>query len=184
MFAYSGKVFGQKEFIPDTTINSILLLRDIPSAALFYSKPDSITRIIIDKELDFFGGDHSPFILFLNTSKTKYLTAIIHEGTWENYFSEFEIGEISDSILKEMDIPYIVTTYQDFQTENNIHIGMSIKALEQLKGKNYVRIDNKIKYCYNSLDLEFLEFGECEYYLESELINGRIVKFRFGYTPI
>ena len=181
MFTYNCKVFGQKEFIPDTTINSILLLRDIPSSTLFCSNSDSL--IIIDKKIDFFELDQ-PFVLFVNISKTKYLAAIIHEGTWKNYFSEFEIGEISDSILKEMNIPYIVTKYQDFQTENNIHIGLSLKGLEELKGNEYVRIGNKAKYCHNSLNSEFLEIGGCEYYFECELIDDKISKIRFGYTQI
>jgi len=180
-FTYNCRVFGQKEFVPDTTVNSILLLRNVSSFALFCSNSDSI--IIIDKKIVFFDFDQ-PFVLFLNVSQTKYLAAIIHEGTWKNYFSEFEIGEISDSTLQEIDIPYIVTKHQDFQTENNIHINMPMKSLEHLKGKDYVLVGNKIKYCYNSLDSEFLEFGGCEYYLECELVNDKIVKFRFGYTPL
>jgi hypothetical protein len=177
---YNCKVLGQKKFTPDTTINSILQLRNISSFALFYPNTDSI---VTTENLVFFDFDQ-PFVLFLNASKTEYLAAIVHEGTWKNYFSEFEIGKISDNILQKMNIPYIVTEYQNFQTESNIYVGISVKTLEQLKGRDYLRIGNKIKYCYNRLDSEFLEIGECEYYLECELIDNKIIKFRFGYTPL
>lgn len=176
------KLFGQIEFVPDTTINSILLLQDISSSISFDSTLNS--SVVIDSAELLDAVDGHPFVLFLNTSKTEYLMAMIHEGTWLFYFSEFEVGKISDSLLQRINIPYIVTQYQDFQTENNIHVGMSLEILEQLKGQDYVRTGNKIRYCYNSLDSEFLEYGGCEYFLECDLVNNKIFKFRFGYTAL
>lgn len=179
---HNCKILGQIEFIPDTTINSIISLCDISSSFLFNSDLDT-NAIIRDGELDFF-KEEQPFVLFLNSSKTEYLLAIIHEGTWDFYFSEFKVGVISNGILQKINIPHIVTQYQNFHTENNIHIGMPVETLEKLKGMKYIRTGNKIKYCHNSLDSEFMEYGECEYYFECELINNKISKFRFGYTPI
>jgi hypothetical protein len=174
-------ILSQKEFIPDTTINSKLILRNIGSAKMFYANIDS--SIIIDDENNFF-KIKQPFILFLNDSKTQYLAAIIHEGTWRNYFSEFEIGEITDTTLSGINFPYIITKYKDFKTESGISLGITLDSLKQIKGKNYSVIDNKIKYCYNSLNSEFLENDDCEYYLECELENNRIIRIRFGYSPV
>ena len=169
---YHCKLSGQTVFTPDTTINSSLTLRNTAFSSL-YSNFD--THAIVCDEESFYFKEEQPFVLFLNASRTEYLIAIIHEGTWDFYFAEFEVGKISDSILLQISIPYIVTSYQNFQTESSIYIGMSVETLEQIKGVDYVQINNNIRYCYNSLDSEFIEYGGCEYYLEIEIIDNKIL---------
>jgi len=143
MFGYT-QVFAQR-FIPDTTINSILLLQNTSSSILFCSNLDS-SKINHDGEIDFF-KEEQPFVLFLNTYKTEYLIAIIHEGTFKYYFSEFEIGKISDSILQKLKIPYIVTQYKDFRTENNLSLGITLDDLEKKRNKLYSQREcNKMFY--------------------------------------
>lgn len=178
---FNNNLLSQKEFIPDTTINSTLVLRNISSAKMFYTNIDS--SIIIDDENNFF-KIKQPFILFLNDSKTHYLAAIIHEGTWINYFSEFEIGEITDTTLERINLTYIITKYKDFKTESGIGLGITLDSLKQIKGNDYLIVNNKIKYCYNSSSSEFLDYGGCEYYLECEIKNNKIIRIRFGYSPI
>lgn len=176
-----NNILSQKEFIPDTTINSKLILRNIGSAKMFYANID--TSIIIDDENNFF-KINQPFLFFLNDSKTQYLAAIIHEGTCINYISEFEIGEISDTTLEKINIPYIITKYKDFKTESGIGLGITLDSLQQIKGNDYLIVNNKIRYCFNSSGSEFLDYGGCEYYLECEIKNNKIIKIKFGYSPI
>ena len=87
IFNINHLVYGQL-IKPDTTINKVLVLQNVSSVSLFIQNPDTLP--IIYENLDYFKYD-SPFVLFLNKSKTRYLAAIIHEGTWKNFFSEFEI---------------------------------------------------------------------------------------------
>lgn len=178
MFGHYVQALGQNKFTPDYMISSLLKMRDISTSLELFSS----SMLIIEEE-KFFKIDQ-PFMLFLNSSKTEYLIAIIHEGTWKFYFSEFEIGKISDSILTALKIPYIVTKYSNFQTENNVFLGLYLKDVERLKGMNYLRKENRIRYCYNSLNSEFAEYSSCEYYFECELTDDKVTKIRFGYSPL
>lgn len=181
LFNSNCLVYGQM-FKPDTTINKILVLQNVSSVSMFIQNTDTLP--IIYKNLDYFNYD-SPFVLFLNKSKTRYLAAIIHEGTWKNCFSEFEIGIIYDSILIKMDVPYIITNYEDFKTESNIYITMSKRKLKKIKGRNFSKFDNRIKYCYRYVDSEFInELKFCDYYCECYFKKRKVVKVRFGYTQL
>lgn len=156
-----NKVYAQNSFIPDTTINSLYVLRDAKSS----------------------GKEVSPFIIFTNTDKTKYLFAFQHEGDINYSFSEFEIGYITGGIEKEENSRYFITEYEDFKTESNIHLGMTLEDLENIKGKNYTRNGDIITYLVNDIDCDFLRrYNMPEYFFRCELIDNRVCNIKFGFT--
>ena len=175
-----NEISAQKEFVPDTTINNLFFLQDDASSEVFYPNINNVK--LLDEEL--FSQDVSPHIIFLNANKTQYLIAFLHEGTFKNWFSEFEIGYVTETVFEEIKDKYTETSYKDFQTESKLRLGMTLSELEGIKGKNYIRDGNKITYCYNSPNSEFLEYGDCEYYLECELLQNKVCKIRFGFTAI
>lgn len=175
-----SKAYTQNSFIPDTTINSLYLLRDAKSSEVFYPNINAIE--MIDRDFVFI-KEFSPFIIFSNSDKTKYLFAFQHEGDINYSFSEFEIGYITGGIEKEENSRYFITEYDDFKTESNIHLGMTLDDLESIKGKNYTRKGDIITYLVNDINCEFLRrYNMPEYFLRCEFMDNRVCNIKFGFT--
>ena len=174
-----SNTFAQKEFTPDTTINNLFFLYDANSSEMFYPNINNIE--IFDEEL--FSKDGMPHIIFFNADKTKYLIAFKHYGSCKNHFAEFEIGYVTEQVFNEVKNKYNETTYQDFQTENGLHLGITLTELERIKGKNYVRKGNVVTYIMNDTASDFLNiYNMPEYYLKCELSQNKISKIKFGFT--
>ena len=175
-----GKTFAQKEFTPDTTINNLFFLYDANSSEMFYPNINNIE--IFDEELFSKGG--TPHIIFFNADKTKYLVAFTHYGSCKNHFAEFEIGYVTEQVFNEVKNKHNETAYQDFQTESGLHLGMTLKELERVKGKNYDRKGNVVTYIMNDTISVFLNiyYNMPEYYLKCELSQNKISKIKFGFT--
>ena len=178
---YCNKVVAQNNFVPDTTINNLFFLENTNSSEIFFPNIDSVKRF--DEEL--FSVDGMPHIIFYNADKTKYLVAFFHYGGSRNSISEFEIGYVTEKNATELNRKSNETTYNDFQTENNLRLGMTLKELEEIKGKNYIRKDNVVTYIINEeeVDSDFLnEYNMPEYYLECEIVQNKVCRIRFGFT--
>lgn len=158
-------------FIPDTTVNRILVIDD-------YVSVEKHLGDIMD------GTDHNaslPDIYFLNKSSTQYLRLIFFPGSTRNAFQRFEIGmkssRINGTILKQ---------FVSFKTESNISIGSSITSVITRKGKNYTKKKRNgfivLLYKLNGLsEHPFLkEHNNPFYSAEYHFKNGRLYKLSYG----
>ncbi len=178
MFSYS-QAFTQR-FVPDTTINNICLLRNSNLSEVFYSNINNIK--LLYEDFGFLQED-SPLFIFFNADKTEYLITFQHEGDIDKFFSEFEIGYVTENIQKEVGNKYTETVYKDFQTESHLCLGMTLEELEIIKGKNYIRKGNVITYFINDDVSEFLKrYNMPEYFLKCELSENKVCKIRFGFS--
>ena len=181
-----NEISAQKEFVPDTTINNLFFLLDANSSKGFCPNINDIEvldeKFFLDEEITFL-QDPSPLIIFFNADKTKYLIAFAHYGSWKYKFAEFEIGYVTEIVLKELKNRYIETSYKNFQTESKLRLGMTLSELEDVKGKNYIRDGNIVTYVINDENSDFLEeYNMPEYYLKCELSQNKVCKIRFGFT--
>ncbi len=174
--------FGQSKFIPDSTVNSILALRSPKTIEKFSSRV--LDSLPVNEFASSFLYEEQPFVLFINSNRTEFLMAIIHEGTYKLYFSEFKIGYLCYDSLINSDIKYIQTPYTSFYTESGLKLGIKIDNVMDVKGSSATYTNDNLCYCYNSIDSEFVIYGECEYFLRCIIKNDIVVKIEYGYTSL
>lgn len=165
-----------KAVFPDTTINGKLLLENPNSSKAFYPTIDAVK--LIERLRD------SPLVLFANQQGDEYLMAYKYEGNLKNAFSCFEIGYSKDVASESPN----KTPAKNFKTESNLGLGMTLKDLEAIKGKEYVKKnldDNTILVTYRVNDMDsspFLKrYNMPGYFLECTLKDDRITKVFFGF---
>lgn len=135
----------QKNHSPDTTINNLLALSNENSAKNFYPLIDSVSLINEDSFNSMFDIlDNHPFVIFVNSKQTEYLIAFFHEGGTHNSFNEFQIGYLTKDIIKKINSRYIKTQYNSFYTNSGLHLGISQKTLQKIKGNHYKKEENTI----------------------------------------
>lgn len=165
-----------KAVFPDTSINGKLLLDNPNSSKAFYPTIDAVK--LIERVRD------SPLVLFANQQGDEYLMAYKYEGNLKNAFSCFEIGYSKDFTSESPN----KTPAKNFKTESNLGLGMTLKDLEAIKGKEYVKKDldgNTILITYRVNDMDsspFLKrYNMPGYFLECTLKDDRITKLFFGF---
>lgn len=166
------------QIVPDTTINRKLLLSNDKSLYKFYIDYKSI--VTIDKIRE------SPVVVFTNKSKTEYLIAYQYEGGIKNDFDCFEI-----SYLKNEQELNNVTNYktleENFRTETDISLAMTLENLKSIKGSNYEKKEkeNLTILTYRNTDFEtssFLKrYNMPSYFMEFTLKENKIEKIKFGF---
>jgi hypothetical protein len=161
---------------PDTTINGKLQMENPISSKTFYPTIDGVK--LIERIRD------SPVALFTNQQGDEYLMAYQYEGGTKNAFSCFEIGYRKDFASENPN----KTLARNFKTESNLGLGMALKDLEAIKGKEYFkknRDGNTILITYRINNMEsspFLKhYNMPGYFLECTLKNDRITKVFFGF---
>ncbi|MPT35490.1 MAG: hypothetical protein E2604_10475 [Flavobacterium sp.] len=158
------------DFQPEISINKLLYLRDDTSIGKFYK--DSKDLINIDSVRE------TPVMMFSNKTSDEYLMAYQYEGDTQNEFSCFEIGYY-DGKTKS----YVQTDYKKFATESGLRLGLNLEEVERIKGKDYVKQDNKIVYQISDTNSAFLRnYNMPEYFLECDLQQNKIVKIKFGFV--
>lgn len=165
-----------KDVLPDTTINGKLRLENPVSSEEFYPNIDEINLIEYIRD--------SPVALFTNQQGNEYLMAYQYEGGTKNAFSCFEIGYSKDFASESPN----KTLAKNFKTESNLCLGMALKDLEVIKGKEYLKKDidsntTLVTYRINDMDSSpFLKrYNMPGYFIECTLKNDRITKVFFGF---
>lgn len=159
-------------FRPDTAIGQISLMSS-------KNVDTYLGTDIMDKLVD--AG--LPKATILTKDKKQKLTIIFHPGSTYKEFSEFKI-EYNNSGLTDN-----ATIIKDdkFQTENGIHLGISVGDLKSIKGKpDTVLTDGeKIKLHYQIDDLKnstFLKkYNMPLYYADYLFKKGYLSEFSFGF---
>lgn len=162
--------FKEITFLPDSTVNNILILNNVESSKKFYS------AIYSKKVINFLR--ESPVIGFTNKEASEYLLLYQYEGGIENAFSCFEIGDTT-SVENEL----TTTNYNNFKTESGIMLGMSLDDLIRIKGKSYKKQKNKITYQitdYSSSDF-LKKYNMPAYFFECTFDEKKIVKIKYGF---
>ncbi len=157
-------------FLPDSTVNNILILNNAESSKRFYSEISS------EKVINFLR--ESPVLGFTNKDANEYLLLYQYEGGVKDAFSCFEIGNI-ESIKEELTI----TSHRKFETESGLMLGMSMNDLIRIKGKSYKKNENKIIYRITDYsNSNFLKnYNVPAYFLECTLKDNKIVKIKYGF---
>ncbi len=178
-FVFPLLLNGQTSFIPDSTVNSIMVLRNIHSVENF---SQSTLDVLPVNEFDTsFFKEEQPFVLFVNYSQTEYLMAIIHEGTFKYWFSEFKIGYLCFECLINSKIQYVQTSYPSFYTESGLKLGVDTVDVVYQKGRPKYIGKNEILYCFNSNSSELDESDVCEYFLKCTICKDKVTKIEYGY---
>ncbi len=132
----------------------------------------------IDTQMHFVDGS-SPFCAFFNKEKTQYLMAYQHYGGVKNCFEEFEIGYLSEEIIKELAPYYLQTEHEIFLSGEKIKLGMTQAEVIHLKGDNYQESGAFIIYKMQQFNDEVYNYPE--YCITFEFADDRLIKVRFGF---
>lgn len=101
-----------------------------------------------------------------------------YEGNTQNEFSCFEIGYCDEKTKK-----YAHSDYNNFLTESDLFLGLTLEEVEKIKGKNYTKQGNKITYLINDSSSVFLRnYNMPEYFLECVLKQNKVIKIKFGFV--
>jgi hypothetical protein len=168
-------VEGQKIFMPDYSLNSIIKIEDTTGISNFLPNGDIIQQYVIDK-------NERVYILFTNLDKTEYAKAIFHEGTYFTFY-EIEFGKMDKILCNEVSIKLPI---KHFITESGVFLDMTKNELFDLKGNNTIFVyDNSLCYCYNSnKDVGGKSIKDCEYIYKVTFAEDRVSKIHFGFQPL
>jgi hypothetical protein len=166
------------EIVPDTTINEKLFLSNDKSLCKFYIDCKSVATIDKIRE--------SPVVIFTNKSKTEYLIAYQYEGGIKNAFDCFEISYVKNE--KELsNVNNYSTLENNFRTETDISLGISLEELKVIKGSNYEKEEkgNLTILTYRNNDYEVSSFlkryNMPGYFMEFTLKDNKAEKIKFGF---
>ncbi len=159
------------KFLPDSTVNQILILNHVESAVRFYSNISSEEYINYLRE--------SPVLGFCNKGKDEYLLLYQYEGGVKNGFSCFEIGNIND-----LGKGVTALDYESFKTESGLMLGMSLEELVDIKGKPYNQNGDKVIYQLTDYpNSSFLKrYNMPAYFLECTLKDDRVIRIKYGFN--
>lgn len=174
-----GVCRGQKQFMPDTTINGKLVLENPQSVKAFLS--DSQAPGICENRVRPY-----PFSLFMNKTETAYLFAYCYEGSLRNEYSAFEIGYVTDIPPLE-GIKHYTVSDSLFTTETGIKLDMDVHELIKIKSNDFqrtgkteengswlvYRIDAQSDFCH--------KYGMTDYVMKVRVSNGKINRIYFGF---
>lgn len=172
-----SKQISQKDFSPEISINKILKLEDYLSFEKFYPNYKNLKVV--------YGMRETPAILFSNISEKEYLITYQYEGDTKNNFSLFEIGYLKDDIkLKNYTVNK--TTYDNFNTESGLKLGMTLEEITSIKGSNY-KVEKKsneqiLRYTIdNPDDPKVKQYEMPPYFMEFYLKDNKVYKIIFGF---
>lgn len=172
-----SKQISQKDFSPEISINKILKLEDYLSFEKFYPNYKNLKVV--------YGMRETPAILFSNISEKEYLITYQYEGDTKNNFSLFEIGYLKDDIkLKNYTVNK--TTYDNFNTESGLKLGMTLEEITSIKGSNY-KVEKKsneqiLRYTIdNPDDPKVKQYEMPPYFMEFYLKDNKLYKIIFGF---
>ena len=165
------KPIKEPTFLPDSTVNNILVLGRSESAESFYpyiSYEQYITHL-----------RESPVIGFSNKDNSEYLLLYQYEGGVRNSFGCFEIGYTNDLQKKVTDIDY-----DKFRTESGLMLGITINELKSIKGSSYTQDGDKVVYQLTDYsNSSFLRRHNMpSFFIECTLRDDRIIRIKYGFN--
>ena len=165
------KPIKEPTFLPDSTVNNILVLGRSESAESFYPYISSEQYITHLRE--------SPVIGFSNKDNSEYLLLYQYEGGVRNSFGCFEIGYTNDLQKKVTDIDY-----DKFRTETGLMLGITINALKSIKGSSYTQDGDKVVYQLTDYsNSSFLRRHNMpSFFIECTLRDDRIIRIKYGFN--
>ena len=171
---------AQEVFLPDSTINGVLLLSSPQSACLFYK---DISKIRLQDEISSYNPFGYSYIAFVNKDTSQYLIAFAHDGDVINSFSAFEIGYVTSDFLKVVNI-YYATDYFLFETESGLRLNMPLDQLLDLKGECYLNKYGNTFFYVIEADKSFFvqKYIHPEYYMRFTVENEAVCTIEFGLT--
>lgn len=164
--------------------NAIPLQADISVSGISLVNPESTQRILADYPNPKESGDDFPVLHVCNIDKTEVLTLVFHPGDVRGSFSEFRIKNISKLPIDCIK-PY--NPISNFVTEKGIHLGIPQEKLINILGPNFTKNKkgNIITIRYKIDDFSrssFLKkYNLPMYYGDYHFIDGKLVKFEFGF---
>ena len=166
----NDSIHKKNKFIPDTTINNLLILNNRDSSKKFYPK------ISLERLINFLR--ESPVLGFSDKTNKEYLLLYQYEGGIKDEFSCFEIGYIND-LQKEV----IKTSYNGFETESGLKLGMTFEELIEIKGKGYIKKEGNVIYQINDYsNSSFLKkYNMPAYFLECTIKEDKVIKIKLGF---
>jgi hypothetical protein len=162
------------KFSPDVSINKIHLADTTGIIALLGKNPmDRLTETGEDNEF--------PHISVFSKDRKQRFRLIFHPGGSSNEFYEFEVS-YDFSNCREC----IVADENEFMTESEVKLGITVGELKSLKGDPYHLLTGSLDVLqYELNDFEnshFLQkYGYPKYYADYYFDNGYLVKFKFGF---
>ena len=165
------KPIKEPTFLPDSTVNNILVLGRSESAESFYPYISSEQYITHLRE--------SPVIGFSNKDNSEYLLLYQYEGGVRNSFGCFEIGYTNDLQKKVTDIDY-----DKFRTESGLMLGITINELKSIKGSSYTQDGDKVVYQLTDYsNSSFLRRHNMpSFFIECTLRDDRIIRIKYGFN--
>ena len=176
--SYSGyitKPSNEVNFIPDTSVNNLLLLANSFS---FENFTDSVHHTLQETASKPF-----PFVAFLNSTGSEYCLAYHYYGSATNAFNLFEIGLTKEDTEH---LNFIPTRFEHFTTESGIAPGMRKEDAIKLKGTNFKESQagavEILTYRLDDPDLPFLKrYNMPVYYCQLYFYKGRLTRYIFGF---
>lgn len=162
----------KEKFIPDTTVNNILVLNNPESSVRFLPSINKLPLIERERE--------SPIVILANKTQSEYLLLYQFEGATLNSYSKFEIISIKEytPTLKATE-----TIYENFISESGLRLNMTLDEVIAKKGNDFIREDDKIIYRINSNDKsDFLKrYNMPGYSMEFSFKEGHLYKLIYGF---
>jgi hypothetical protein len=167
---YSGKDSLKPKFSPDTTIGIISLVN---SKHIDEYLGENVMDRLFDK-----GHFNSSII---SKDKKQRLTFYFHPGGVKKEFSEFQV-----EYAKQIKRDDCIGTDEEFVSESNIKLGISIGDLRAIKGEPDSITNKGTSTFYYRLDdmksSKFLQrYNMPVYYANYEFKDGYLIRFRFGF---
>jgi hypothetical protein len=174
---------GDSKFIPDTTVNKLLLLSNDSSILVNIGNTDNLLLLANEYE--------PPHIYFINKLKNQFLKMDIQQGSFKNCFGRFSIGYLS---LLPKNIDVNLCNFESFFSESGIKLGMTIMDVIQIKGDFFssVSLNEKYRLIFYSIS-EYIDFdwNFTSMFLERYNMpayiacywfeNNKLIKFEYGF---
>jgi hypothetical protein len=121
--------------------------------------------------------------VFVNQGRQQYLLASHYEGDTRNAFAAVEIGYVSPAVLQR---PHRQTNLERFRTESGLCLGLPLRQVLALKGRDYrLRLtpDSVLAYRLDGPEQSpFLRrYAMPGYFLELTVHQAKIKAIKFGF---
>jgi len=189
----TSKDKGQREMIPNPEKYEHDGYSQLPDSVKPDFHPDTVIGKIsflnTENVSDYLGSDVMERLVdkglleteVLSKDKKQILKIYFHPGSYKNEFSEFEI-KYKDRADKDL----WVVDDNEFKTESDIKLGITIGDLRSIKGEPDSIINNSTVTFHYEIDLndtsDFLSrYKMPEYDSDYEFQNGYLIRFKFGF---
>lgn len=155
------------KFVPDSTINGLLKLRDPESFTDFFGKGVSIKD---DPSSPY------PYYIAISKDEKKFIKVNQFYGDAKYQISIIEVGYTNNLVSKKNHLKYT-----QFETESGIKLGMSRKNIINIKGEPDSIVDNQYKYSLSEKNSFVKRNLMPSYFAIYSFENDTLINFQFGF---